>query len=892
MSAPLDRLTAALSDRYRLERELGQGGMATVYLAEDIKHDRQVAIKVLKPDLAAVLGAERFVQEIKTTAALSHPHILPLFDSGSVYGPDHSGPYMFYVMPFIEGETIRDRLNRQTQLGVAEAVRITREVADALDYAHRHGVIHRDIKPENILLHDGRAMVMDFGIALAVSAAAGGRMTETGLSLGTPHYMSPEQATADKDISARSDVYSLATVLFEMLAGEPPHTGGSAQAVIMKIITDRARPVTELRRNVPPHVAAALAQALEKLPADRFDTARAFAEALASPGFTYGATAYATVAGGMTAADVRRTWLPWGVAAVLATAAIAGWLRRAPEPPLVRLDVNLGAVDPSPRHVVVSPDGSLLAVAGQVNGEQAIYLRRLEGDVAFAKIPGTENGTTPSFSPDGEWIVFRRNTTSELVKVSVSGGGAITLVPRGAISPSSPHWGTDEWIVFSSPQGTFRIGAGGGTPELLAGVTGRMPFLLPDGSGVLFSENWDLSFRDFVADTVQRLGLRGGYVSLVDGDKLLFTSESGALAAVRFDREAARPIGAPVVLASRVGATLSARGYSVARNGTLVLHDAPAAAFATSATNLMVVVTPGAAADTLRLPPGRRAAPRFAPDGRRIAYEMPVDGRNGQSAIFTVDIVTGTILELTPEGDNDDPAWSPDGSRLVFNRLSPDSREDLWVVPADGSGPATELLVMGGNQWPASWPRDDLILLNHREQDNIDLLMWDPTGQAPPRPYLNAPWNEFDAQISTNGRLAALVSSERGVPEIFVREFPVPENKWRITLGQSASPRWSRDGGFLWWSHAGGDARIDTIYRARVTRAPEGRFGTPEVMYIGDIDGIGNWDLHPDGTRFVVVVPIFASDASTDQGDPATARFLITLNWFRELRQQLKAPGR
>jgi serine/threonine-protein kinase len=242
------KLDSPLADRYRIERELGAGGMATVYLAEDPKHDRKVAIKVLKPELAAVLGAERFVQEIKTTAALSHPHILPLFDSGEAAG------FLYYVMPYIKGETIRDKLNRETQLRVEEAVRITTEVADALDYAHRNGVIHRDIKPENILLHDNRPMVMDFGIALAVSAAAGGRMTETGLSLGTPHYMSPEQATADKEISARSDIYSLASVLYEMLAGQPPHSGGSAQQIIMKIVAEEAAPVTRMRKAVPANV--------------------------------------------------------------------------------------------------------------------------------------------------------------------------------------------------------------------------------------------------------------------------------------------------------------------------------------------------------------------------------------------------------------------------------------------------------------------------------------------------------------------------------------------------------------------------------------------------------------------------------------------------------------
>ncbi len=253
------RLSTALADRYRIERHLGEGGMATVYLAEDLKHKRKVAVKVLRPELAAVLGAERFVQEITTTANLQHPHILPLFDSGEADG------FLYYVMPFIDGETLRDKLNRETQLGIEDAVSITTAIADALDYAHRQNVIHRDIKPENILLHEGRPMVADFGIALAVSAAAGGRMTETGLSLGTPHYMSPEQATAEKELTNRSDIYSLGCVLYEMLTGEPPHTGASAQAIVMKIVAEDVQPVTELRKSVPPHVAAATGKSLEKL---------------------------------------------------------------------------------------------------------------------------------------------------------------------------------------------------------------------------------------------------------------------------------------------------------------------------------------------------------------------------------------------------------------------------------------------------------------------------------------------------------------------------------------------------------------------------------------------------------------------------------------------------
>src|SRR5215217_4355870 len=269
----LGRLQSALADRYRLDREAGAGGMATVYLAQDIRHGRPVAVKVLRPELAAVIGAERFLAEIKLTANLQHPHILPLFDSGEADG------YLFYVMPFIDGESLRDRLNREKQLPVADAVRIATEVAGALDYAHRHGVIHRDIKPENILLHDGRALVADFGIALAASKA-GGRMTETGMSLGTPHYMSPEQAMGEREITARSDVYALGAMTYEMLVGDPPFTGSTAQAIVAKVVTAEPAGLTAQRRSVPPGVEDAVLTALAKLPADRWPSAAEFAAAL------------------------------------------------------------------------------------------------------------------------------------------------------------------------------------------------------------------------------------------------------------------------------------------------------------------------------------------------------------------------------------------------------------------------------------------------------------------------------------------------------------------------------------------------------------------------------------------------------------------------------------
>jgi len=280
MSTPPAPIATLLSDRYRIERELGAGGMATVYLAHDLKHEREVALKVLRPELGAVLGSERFLAEIKITARLDHPHILTLIDSGAAEG------FLYYVLPFARGESLREMLNREKQLGIERALAITKQIAGALDYAHRSGVVHRDIKPENILIQEGEAMLTDFGIALAVKEAGGARLTETGLSLGTPQYMSPEQATGDRTLDARSDVYSLAAVLYEMLAGEPPMTGPTVQAVIAKLITEQPTRIRTVRNTVPEHVDAAVAKALAKIPADRFSSAGEFMRALEAPATT------------------------------------------------------------------------------------------------------------------------------------------------------------------------------------------------------------------------------------------------------------------------------------------------------------------------------------------------------------------------------------------------------------------------------------------------------------------------------------------------------------------------------------------------------------------------------------------------------------------------------
>jgi len=324
MTDSLDRLRAALADRYVVEREIGRGGTATVYVATDLRHDRPVALKVLRPELAAAIGPERFLAEIRITAGLTHPHILPVLNSGD------AGGFIYYVMPFVEGESLRDRLDQQKQLPLDDALLIAREVSDALSYAHSRGVVHRDIKPSNILLGSGHAVVADFGIARAIHAAAGARLTETGIAIGTPSYMSPEQATGAKDLDGRADLYSLGCVLYEMLAGVPPFAGPTAGSLLHQHITAEPPKVIVFRPTVPTEVAEAINTALAKVPADRFANAGQFNQALAAsrlPTATQPRKRRATRAPSPGARMPRRLRL---AAAAVGLLAIASWSASPP----------------------------------------------------------------------------------------------------------------------------------------------------------------------------------------------------------------------------------------------------------------------------------------------------------------------------------------------------------------------------------------------------------------------------------------------------------------------------------------------------------------------------------------------------------------------------------
>ncbi len=889
----LDRLTAALADRYRIERELGAGGMATVYLAEDLKHDRRVAIKVLKPELAAVLGAERFVVEIKTTAAMSHPHILPLFDSGEADG------FLYYVMPYIEGETIREKLTRETQFGIDEAVCITREIADALDYAHRRGIIHRDIKPENILLHDGRAMVMDFGIALAVSAAAGGRMTETGLSLGTPHYMSPEQATAEKEITPRSDVYSLASVLYEMLAGQPPHLGGSAQAIIMKIIAEPAQLVTQLRKSVPTNVAAALDMALQKVPADRFESAAKFAEALANPTFTTRGTAQLTGAMGSTRGVPTPWFLAAAAVALIATAA-AGWglLRPAPVPRVTRFPLLLpedqalsGGVSGATL-ATLTPDGrTLVYVAGEGRARR-LWVRPLDR-LNATPLAGTENAVHPSVSPDGTRIAFTATTflatTSPraLKVVPISGGPVLTLTDY-LVDNGSVSWGTDGYIYYDGHlegDGIARIKETGGRPEIASRpdtsrgeVYHNMPSALPGGRGILLVSRTTTAKRTrreiAVLDTrtgTHRILTDGVSALYAESGHLLFVTAEGNLMAAPFDLGALRLsgeavlVGDGVAVGSTIGATISA-----SRDGTLAYV---AGSSQNAKRELVWVGRDGIARAVDSSWSGEMTGrPVISPDGRTAAVAM---AGGSEQQIWVKQLDRGPAMRVADLGTA--PSWSPDGRSLLFTTPGDGP---LQTVPADGSVLPSGIPGRGGSpqfssdgQW-VIYVRGGDIFGQRTSGDTAEVtLVQDPGSQAVP-------------MLSPDGRWLAYASSEIGTLQVYVRPFPDTKvAKRQLSTAPAYAPRWSRSRRELFYFQRD-DAGSPWLWSVDVVPASAFTTGTPKRLFsVVPYDPIGthNFDVSADGQRF-----LFTRAVGSGAGAAMQDRIVIVQNFAAELRAKVR----
>ena len=702
-----ERVRASLAGRYTIERELGRGGMATVYLARDLKHDRLVAVKVLRPELAAVLGAERFLREIRLTAQLQHPHILTLIDSGEADG------FLYYVMPYVEGESLRQHLEREAQLPLDEALRITRVIASALDFAHARGVIHRDIKPENVMLHQGEPMVADFGIALAVSAARQERLTGTGISLGTPAYMSPEQASGERQLDGRSDQYSLACVLYEMLAGEPPYTGPTAQAIIAKSLTE---PVPHLGtvRPVSPAVEAAVTKALAKTPADRFATAGAFGAAL---------TADST-----RATHSRRRFAGAALAVLISVGGAAAWFFASRTSRVGQDHANVAPFTSSPGQKagpVFSPGGNEIAYAWQGDNDDNadIYVKLIgAGDpLRLTSSPAVES--CPAWSPDGRYIAFMRGSSGgrDAYYLIPALGGAERKIGEAhrqrQLYEECFDWSRDGKYLLVADRmasedarsGILLLSVEDGQTRVL--VSQPAPYVAnpvrsPDGTAVAYVQGAGFLAGDIYVvaasgGSPRRLTSDGqsldGLAWTADGKEIVFASNRGGL--WRLWRVSSS--GGIPELVNGVGEgagepTISPRGnrlaYVQARADANLWRTAGPASKDRRAAPMKVIASSR-----------QDVAGVFSPDGKRIAFGSD---RSGSFEIWTCNSDGTNQAQLTSlkAADAGTPSWSPDGTTIAFDaRL--EGHGDIFVINADGGSPRRLTTEPVENNVP-TWSRD------------------------------------------------------------------------------------------------------------------------------------------------------------------------------------------
>lgn len=864
MTEQTDRLNSALAGRYTIERELGAGGMATVYLSHDEKHDRDVAIKVLHPDLGAALGAERFLSEIKTTAKLQHPHILPLLDSGEADG------LLYYVMPVVTGETLRAYLDRVQQLPIPEAVRITREVALALDYAHRQNVIHRDIKPENILLHDGSALVADFGIALAVQTAGGQRMTQTGLSLGTPQYMSPEQAMGEKVIDARSDVYALGAVAYEMLTGDAPFTGTTVQAIVAKVLNAEPERPTLMRKTIPPHVEGAVLTALAKLPADRFESAKAFGDALGNPAYVAVGAAGTRLTGG------ARTPFPlmgWAAAVALVAAIGGGYLlgrRAARESTGAPVYFTIDLPDSVTSSVsaccgpaqALSPDGSTLVFVGFRNGHTALFRRPRDG-IEAEPIPGTDDGALPFVSPDGKWLGFASG--QQLKKVLLSGGPVALIAVTGRVEGAS--WGEGDLIVYSSVADgrLWQVLASGGKPRAITAPDSArrfvFPSILPGGKWALTGingrdrtlETAQIGVVELSSGRVEAVGL--GSRALYANGMLVFAGADNTLQVQPFNLSRRQLSGTATIILSGVALhgsnchefALSANGWLEYELGTGSGHSH------------LELWSAGdrAAIDLKARQQDRPYDPAISPDGRRVVFTLTgPTSAVGQGDLWMLDRQQGALTRFTVDGGAA-PVWSPDGRRIAY-AASGDSthRAGIYVRSADQAD-APRLVLAGKQSWPSSWLPDGRSLVfvaytGNSAKADVGVVA---LGDTVPRWIMRTEYSEIHAKLSPDGRWLAFtrnqVGTDVGLGEVFVQSMTGQGTPVQISSDGGGSPRWSPDGRTLYYVNG------RNIIAAALTPGAGIEVTGRTVVVEGGIDVTRteavNWDVFPDGKRFLFI---------------------------------------
>ena len=884
----MQRLTTALSDRYRIDRELGQGGMATVYLAEDLKHARKVAIKVLHPELSAVIGGDRFLSEIKVTANLQHPHILGLIDSGEADG------LLYYVMPFVSGESLRNRLTRDKQLPIEDALRLAKEVASALDYAHRQGVVHRDIKPENILLQDGSALVADFGIALAVQQAGGSRMTQTGMSLGTPAYMSPEQAMGERDIGARSDVYALGAMTYEMLSGEPPFTGLNSQAIVAKVLTETPPPLRPKRPTVSPAVEHAVLTALQKLPADRFGSARDFADALDGKGGNYAATVITSRPHVLTSSRPGRA-LAWSTAAAL-IAALATWAltrQGGTGAPVSRQRVVLwqhtrGSFLSAGQNLLASqaaiaPDGSSIVYTDSIGGVIQL-MRKLRYEREPVPIAGTEGGVAPFFSPDGKWIGYV-TTDGKLRKVSVDGGGSITIAEDAQRVHVSAAWLDNGTIVYVGEVTDMKkVSADGGASSpisadsslrrrlllTLSPLPGSRGFLHTSCPGNCAIESAVYVF-DFAADSSRLLVPNAAGAWYSPTGHLLYTDRAGGLYAAGFDpNRLVITTPAVPVIQDVVPTTLALSASGTALYSVAAGRQKPS--------ELLWVARDGSTEPVDSSWRGEFDYPALSPDGKALAVSV----RDGPTQIW-IRRSDGTRQKLTQDGTvNWRPTWTPDGRAIAFvsNIRGGGSQDafDIYRMPVDGSAPPELLLHHAFGLWEAELSRDGqwLVVRSDEPVTSSNLRGRRLSGDTALVPLVVDKYISMQAALSPDGRWLAYTSDATGRFEVYVAPFPSMSSTRLVSTGGGNEPRWSHSGKELFYKGGGRMMAVDV--------APGSAFtpGTPHALFpLSGYRSARNrpqYDVSPDDRRFLMI-----REFNDDSGE----ELVYVENWFSELRSKV-----
>jgi serine/threonine-protein kinase len=779
---PIARLTAALADRYRIERELGTGGMATVYLAQDIRHGRQVAVKVLKPELAASLGPERFLREIEVAARLTHPHILPLHDSGAADG------FLYYVMPYIDGESLRRRLDRAGELPIPEAVRILREVADALAYAHEQGVVHRDIKPDNVLISGRHALVMDFGVAKAVSEAPGRQaLTTLGVALGTPAYMAPEQAAADPHVDYRADIYALGVMGYELVTGRPPFSGGSPQQVLAAHITTMPVAVTVHRPAVPERLANVIMRALEKKPADRWQSAEEMLNELeplsaSSGGITPAETRPVK---GMARPSPSRRWV--AAAAVAFTALVilgAVAMQRRGAPPLPALDrmtrlTNTGGLEV---HPAISPDGRYVAYTHLLATGAEIFLQPVDGGRAINvtdSAPGFQVG--PDWSPDGTRLVFMEADPDgmSIQTMPPTGGSPRTLRRYRGFAYLVPRWSPDgRQIAFTENDSILVMNPDGSGVRLVARLAAAHSLAWsPDGKWLAgVRENGDFAyslgnFGNLAAATVFVVPAAGGTPRMVsdsltlnispvwlrDGRGILYISNGGGGRDVYEQR--INSSGAPDGPPRRITTGLDAQTISLSADGRRIAYSK----YSRDINIWSLRVPPGGHGnfrDAVPVTRGNQAieSVQLSPDRKFLAYDSDL---NGNADVFVVPTDGGAPRQITDnKADDLAPSWSPDGSQLVFHSFRTGNR-DLFTVNADGSG-VTAVTNLPGNQRNAVW----------RSSNAIGLMQSNATGG-------------LDAEEVTRAAPSAPWGAPKMIAPGFFLQRPLPGGQGYLATGDS-----------------------------------------------------------------------------------------------------------